>query len=133
MPAYKQSSASLPITALYPGSSVDVFSAEAVTTGERSQAVAFSNYPQGGATPQSIDIVFSGAPGAFTFNITFAAKDVAADYAMPDASYQLTDANLDPNNNSVHFDIPYSNARFGSIYVVLQPANAVTVTATWKR
>ena len=133
MPAYIQSSQALPILGLYPGGSWDVFSAEAVTTNERSQALALSNYPQGGATPLSLDIVFSAAPGAFTFNVTFAAKDVAADYAMPDVTYQITGVNLDPNNNAVHFDIPYTNARFVSLFVASAPANSVTVTATFKR
>ena len=139
MPAYKQSSANLPITALYPGASVDVFSAEAVTNAERSQAVALSNYPIGSGTQLSLDLVFSGAPGAFTFNITFAAKDVAADYAMPLATetplttWQVTQADLDPVNQAVHVDLPFVNARFVSLYVVAAPANSVTVTATLKR
>jgi hypothetical protein len=133
LPSYLQSTAQLPISCLYPGGSVDVFSAEAVTTNERSQALALSNYPQGGGTQLSLDIVFSGAPGAFTFNVTFAAKDVAADYAMPDITYQITAVNLDPNNNAVHFDVPYSNARFVSLFVASAPANPVTLTATFKR
>jgi hypothetical protein len=137
MPAYIASSAALPITNLNPGSSVAVFSAEAVTTGERSQALALTNYPQGGATPTSLDIVFSGTPGAFTFNVSFAANDAAANYACPDGTYQITAANLDTAvggpNAAVHFDVPFSNARFICIYVVLQPANSVTVTATFKR
>lgn len=139
-PAYVQSTSGLPITALYPGASVDVFSAEAVSTGERSQAVALSNYPQGGATPLSVDLVFNQAPGAFQINVTFAAKDVAADYACPDASFQITAANLDSAsgvggpNNTVHFECPFSNARFASLYVVSAPANGgTTLTATLKR
>ncbi len=134
MPAYVQSSAILPIQGLNPGSSVDVFSAEAVTTGERSQAVSLSNYWQGGNTPMSVDLVFNQAPGAFTINVTFAAKDVAADYALPDQTFQLTAVNLDPNNNAVHFDCPFSNARFCSLYVASAPANGgTTLTATLKR
>lgn len=128
-----QSSATLPITAIYPGGSVDVFSAELVTTGERSQALAISNYPQGGGTPISVDLLFSANPGTFTFNVTFSAKDVAADYSLPDTTFQITQANLDPNNKSVHFDAPFSNARFVSIYVAAAPSNAVNVTATIKR
>jgi hypothetical protein len=133
MPAFQAPSGQQQLQALWPGASVDVFSAESVATGELSQALALSNHPQGGGTPTSIDIVFSAAPGAFTFNVVFAAKAVAADFAMPDTTYQLTDANLDVNNNAVHFDIPFSNARFIAIYVESQPANAVTVTATIKR
>lgn len=133
MPAYAQSSAGNPITSLYPGASLDVFSAEAVTTGERSQAVVLSNFPFGHPTPFSIDIFFSGAPGNFTFNVTMASKEAAANYSMPDTTYQITQANLDPVNNSVHFEAPFSDARFVSIYVALQPANAVNVTLTIKR
>jgi hypothetical protein len=139
MPAYKQSTALLPITALYPGASVDVFSAETVTSGERSQALALSNYPLGSGNPISLDLVFSGAPGAFSFNITFAAKDVAADYAVPLATetplttWTVTQAMLDSVNNAVHVDLPYVNARFVSLYVTSAPANSVTVTATLKR
>jgi hypothetical protein len=133
MPAYFQSTAGNPISCLYPGGSADVFSAESVATGEQSQALALSNYPQGGATPLSVDIFFSAPPGAFTFNVVFAAKDIESHYSMPDTTYQLTDANLDENNNSVHFDAPFTNARFVAIYVELQPANPVNVTATIKR
>lgn len=138
MPAYQQSSAGLPITCLYPGTSVDVFSAEAVATNERSQAVALSNYPQGGATPLSVDLVFNQAPGAFQINVTFAAKDKAADYACPDQTFEITAANLDTAdggaNNTVHFECPFSNARFVSLFVVSAPANGgTTLTATLKR
>lgn len=134
MPAYIESSAILPITCLFPGSELDIFSAEAVANGERSLAVSLSNYPQGGNTPLSVDLVFNQAPGAFTFNVTFAAKDKAANYALPDSTFQITAANLDPTNNSVHFDAPYSNARFASLYVVSAPANGgTTLTATFKR
>ena len=140
MPAYLQSTAGVPITGLHPGGSVDVFSAEAITTGERSQAVALANYPQGGATPMSVDLNFNQAPGAFKINVTFAAKDVAADYACPDATFQITAANLDSAsgvggpNSSVHFECPFSNAKFASLYVVSAPANGgTTVTATLKR
>ena len=133
-PVYAQSSALNPIMALYPGGSLDVFSAEAVSNGERSQAVALSNYPQGGATPLSVDIVFNQAPGAFTINVTFAAKDVTADYAMPDTTFQITASNLDTVNNAVHFECPFSNARFVSLYVASAPANGgTTLTATLKR
>lgn len=138
-PAYVQSSAGVPITCLYPGDSVDVFSAESVTTGERSQALALSNNLSGALSPLSVDLIFSAAPGNFTFNVTFAAKDTAADYALPlstttpTTTWQITQADLDPNNQAVHVDLPYVNARFVSIYVALQPANAVNVTATIKR
>lgn len=139
MPAYVQSTANLPITALYPGSQVDVFSAEAVTTNELSQALALSNYPNPGTNALSVDIVFSGAPGAFEFDVVFAAKDVAANYALPLATvtptttWKITQADLDPVNNAVHVDLPYVNSRFVALRVATQPANSVTVTATIKR
>jgi hypothetical protein len=136
VPAYLQSSATLPLSCLYPGASVDVFSAESVVNGEYSQALALSNYPIGNGTQLSLDLEFSAAPGAFTFNIVFAAKDSlgSAGYSMPDTSYQITAANLDPTTGtSVHFDIPFTNARFVALYVSAKPANAVTTTATFKR
>lgn len=136
MPAYIQSSKSNPITGLYPGASVDVFSAEAVTNAERSQALSLSNWSRGGTTPVAIDIVFNQAPGNFTFWVTLSAKDVAADYAAPDTTYEITQANLDASgaNQSVHFEVPYSDARFISLYVSSAPANGgTTVTATIKQ
>src|ERR1700691_956063 len=95
MPPYQQSTRALPLQCLFPGTSVDVFSNEAIATGERSQALALSNYPQGGATPLSIDLVFNQAPGAFSINVTFAAKEGPGDYACPDETFQITAANLD--------------------------------------
>lgn len=137
MPPYVQSSQANPITALYPGSSVDVFSAEAVTNGERSQALALSNFPIGaGGTPVSIDILFNQAPGNFIIWVTLSAKDVAADYSAPDNTYEITQAQLDASgaNQAVHFEVPYSDARFISLYVQTAPANGgTTVTATIKR
>jgi hypothetical protein len=138
MPAYQQSTAQLPLQALWPGSSVDVFSAEAVASGERSQAVALSNFPQGGATPLSVDLAFNQPPGSFQINVTFAAKDVPGDYACPDQTFEITAANLDTAsggpNNAVHFECPYSNGRFVSLDVVEAPtAGGTTLTATLKR
>ena len=138
MPAYVQSSAQLPITGLLPGGSQDVFSAEAVTTGERSQAVSLTNYPEGGATPLSVDLVFNQDPTAFKINVTFAAKDKAANYACPDLTFQLTEANLDTAsggpNFTVHFECPFCNGRLVSLYVVSAPsAGGTTLTATLKR
>lgn len=140
MPAYQASSVNYALLTLQPGASVDVFSAEAVTNAERSQAVALANFPQGGATPLSVDLVFNQAPGAFQINVTFAANEAKANYACPDASFQITAANLDSAsgvggpNNAVHFECPFSNARFASLYVVSAPATGgTTLTATLKR
>jgi hypothetical protein len=136
MPAYVQSSATLSLATLFPGASVDVFSAEAVTNGEYSQALALSNYPLGSGNPISLDLEFSAAPGNFTFNVVFSAKDSlgSAGYSMPDTTYQVTQAQLDPvTGTSVHLDMPYTNARFVALYVSSKPANAVTTTATFKR
>ena len=136
MPAYVQSSATLSLATLFPGASVDVFSAEAVTNGEYSQALALSNYPLGSGNPLSLDLEFSAAPGNFTFNVVFSAKDSlgSAGYSMPDTTYQVTQAQLDPvTGTSVHLDMPYVNARFVALYVSTKPANAVTTTATFKR
>jgi hypothetical protein len=136
MPAFLKPTAALPLQCLYPGSFIDVFSAEAVANGEYSQAVSLSNFPQGGATPTSLDIAFSGAPGTFTFNVVFAAKpqNGSGAFSMPDTTYQLTAANLDPaTGKTVHFDIPFSNALTVAIYVSAAPSNSVNVTATFKR
>jgi hypothetical protein len=136
VPKYSQSSAANPITSLYPGAEVDVFSAEAVSNGERSQALALSNYPAGRPTNLSIDLVFNQAPGAFTIWITLAAKDVAADYAAPDATYEITAGNLDASgaNQACHVEVPYNDSRFVSLYVASAPANGgTTLTATIKQ
>jgi hypothetical protein len=142
MPAYQQSSATLPLDCLYPGSSKDVFSAEAVSTGELSQAVALSNHPPGGNTPLGVDIYFSGAPGNFEFDIKFSSNDAktgAAGYSLPAAAvtplvtFKITQADLDPVNNSVHVDLPYVNARSVAAYVEAAPSNSVNTTLTFKR
>jgi hypothetical protein len=136
MPAFITPTAQLPLSCLYPGASLDVFSAEAVTNGEYSQAVALSNYPVGSATPLSLNIQFSAAPGAFTFNVVFSdhPNQGTNDFSMPDTTYQVTAANLDPANGvSLHLQIPFSNSRAVALYVSSKPANAVTLTATFKR
>jgi hypothetical protein len=141
-PAYVQSSATLSLQCLYPGSSVDVFSAEAVTTAEYSEAVALSNHPPGGNTPLGVDILFSAAPGNFEFDIKFASNDAkngTAGYSLPvstatpTSTWKITQADLDPVNQSVHIDLPYVNARSVLAYVASAPANPCNVTLTFKR
>lgn len=142
MPKYQQSSATLSLETLYPGAVKAVFNAEAVTTGELSQALALSNHPPGGLTPLGVDLFFSGAPGAFEFDVKFCPNDAAlgaAGYSMPAAAvtptttWKITQADLDPVNNSVHVDLPYVNANSVAIYVATQPANSVNTTAYLKR
>lgn len=139
MPAYVQSSASLPILAIYPGGLQKVFDAEAITTKESSLAVAISNYPPGNNTPIGIDIFFNQSPTAFTINVQFAAIDQDDHYACPDNTFQITEANLDTVplgfNKTVHFDCPFANARFVRLFVVKAPTAGGTtlVTATIKR
>jgi hypothetical protein len=141
-PAYQQSSATLSLQCLYPGSSVDVLSAEAVTTGELSQAVALSNHPPGGNTPLGVDIYFSAPPGNFEFDIKFNPHDYktgAAGYSLPAAAadplvtFKITQALLDPVNNSVHVDLPYVNAGAVAAYIESAPSNPCNVTLTFKR
>lgn len=142
MTAYQQSSKTLSLNALYPGTAFPVFNNEAVTTGELSQALALSNWPVGGQTPLGIDLFFSAAPGTFEFDVKFSSTDSvngAAGYAMPAAAetptstWKITQADLDPVNQCVHVDLPYVNAGSVALYVAAAPSNAVNITATIKR
>lgn len=137
-PAYAQSSASLPITGIRRGDvPVAVWNAEALTTGEFSQAL---NLAGGGNTDTAggefvrVSIVFSGAPGAFTIEIQTSDTDTPNSYtnepfggATPG---QITTVGA---NNSVSVSLEPIVARFIRLYCVTQPANAVTATATIMR
>lgn len=139
MPPYAASSATLPISSLYPGSQIRVWNAASLTNADASQALALVNWPAANNAPISVHLRFSGAPGNFTINIEFAADDIDADYAMPLATetplttWQITQAMLDPVNQTAHVDLPYVNARFVRLRAPVAPANPVTIIATIKR
>ena len=133
MPVYNEA---LLMQALYPGQTIALFNAEAVTTGEKSLPVHLPADPRRPNNPVGLTLQFSAAPGAFTINCQF--SEVAADAAyalpLPLSTYQITAANLDAASGvSVHVDLP-TNAAFFRLYVAAQPANgAVLLTATAKR
>jgi hypothetical protein len=141
LPIYVQGTATLPQPALYPGDVGYAFgtrgtyagqadTGESVTSGEKSQAFSLTKgpYPAAGG-PQQIsgELVFSGAPGAFNFQLQTADTD-------EDAAYQ-TEPNIgtvtvvgQSSTTSVRIEAQIT-ARFARWYVGTQPANSVTVIA----
>ena len=85
----------------------------------------------GNPTNISVDLFFSGDPGAIEIDVQFANADVDAEYATPDSSYEIIAVSATPNF-SAHFDGPYPNAKFMRLKSVTI-TNSVKVTAVVKR
>lgn len=78
MPLY---SATAPVTALYNGDSIVLASAESPTSGQASICFTLPPNPaQSGPVAFSVEGIFSGAPGTFSFQMQEANTDAAADF-----------------------------------------------------
>jgi|SRR5580692_1686075 hypothetical protein len=138
MPAYQQSSASLPLQLLMPGDVGYAFgirqvfanqtdAGEAVTTNEASQAFALmtGGMPYAGSPQQiSMELVFNQAPGAFNFQLQTADTDNPAAY-QTEPNIGTVTATGSSSATSVRVEAQIK-ARFARIFVSLQPANGGT-------
>ncbi len=128
MPAYGIPSYMI---SLSPGDSLDVIVTTDAIQGAgviaTSRAVALKQSPGGNTTPFSVNIRFSGAPGAFTWDVECADIDVDGAYSKQGS---ITTVN---GVNANYADFPNVNARFVRIRNTTPPANAVTGIVTVKR
>jgi hypothetical protein len=112
--------------AAYPGDVVTVANAESVTTGTFSQQVALQSGPlQNPAEAIALEISFSGAPGAFSFQLQEATTDIAAAYQ------NIGTAITAVGGSGQYARQVYTSVKgpFVRLSYATQPANSVTVTA----
>ena len=127
MPAYgKFTTLGLPATCIYPGDTVAVWNAETVTTASASMQLCLSEPVDGGDKSCSIEITFSGAPGAFAIDTQTADTDTNSAYTTLGIAAQFTAVN---SGNYASFQLPELKCKFIRLVMTTQPGNAVTVTA----
>jgi len=130
-PAYVASNTNLLMTCLNPGDQVALWSAENPLTGAKSMAVALSPQRFGdGNKGFSIQLVFSGAPGSFTYDIEASNTDVDADYSKIGSSITTVTS---PSTLAAISDNIATTAKYIRLIATLQNANSVNVTATISR
>jgi hypothetical protein len=118
----------------YPGDSTVVVNNEltgvgAMVTGAKSERVALYNSQDGNPQYISVEIVFSGAPGAFTIQVQTADTDVDGDYVSEGfggANPGVINAVNAGNAARVELLV---KAKFARLLTVSQPANSVNCTA----
>jgi hypothetical protein len=118
MPAYNTATAPV----LTPSRPVKVWDAEAVTTGGKSQQISMHRFDQPGCL--SVEVKFSGAPGAFTLDLQTADTDAEAYYVTKTS---LTAVN---STNVGRLEVPTVVAKFARL-VMTGIANTVNTTATF--
>lgn len=125
MPAY---SSTVPPFALYPGDSETVWSAESPATNAASEQVALSfDTVNGYLQVVSVQINFSGTPGAFKIDVQTADTDVDAAYqVLPANTGQVSAVGGSGDYCSIAVQV---KAKFVRLFMTLQPANSVTTTA----
>ncbi len=120
----------LPAIALDSGAVVTVWSAETPTPGNgtisASQQVALQIKNAKAGAPFSVDLKFSGAPGASEVDVQVASTDA-------DGNYQtISNGNIttfDSVNNTAHLDATLVTAKFVRL-LMRSRTNSVTITAT---
>ena len=123
MPAYTL----LAPPCIYPGDTQTVWNAETVTTASASLQCALAQSISGEAQACSIEIKFSGAPGAFAIDTQTADTDTNSAYTILGIAPQFTTVNT---GNYASLQIPELKANFIRLVMTTQPANGgVTVTA----
>jgi len=130
-PAYVQSNTALLMQCLNPGDQVKLWDGENPLTGAKSMAVALSPPRFGENTKYvSIQLVFSAAPGAFTYDIEASNTDVDADYVKIGTSITAVTS---PSTVSAVADNIQTTMKYIRLIATLQNANSVTVVATISR
>jgi len=116
---------------LNPGESFLLFNAETPTPSQQSTAIAFG--PSVGQNPPtySVELIFSGAPGAFNFQIQEANTEAAANYITPsNTAYTISSAS--GSGTVYRSDIIQSAAPF-VCGLLSSRTNSVSVTAKLTR
>ena len=127
MPAYSNTQVA---TQLNPGDVELAFSAEQPVTGELSQQFAIGPSAASDVPGVSVVLTFSGAPGAFEYDIYEADSDVPTQYLQVPAGGAITTVNA---NNVARVDLQPFLGAFVAIYCKAQTANAVNVAASIRR
>lgn len=129
MPAY---SALAPITALYPGDSKVVWSAESPATGSTSDRVAIGGAALEGHGHESMlafELSFSAAPGTFQVDIQVADRDVNGAFTTETATTITT-----VNASFVYrIEMWPLVGKFVRAIMTDDPSNAVTTTGRFTR
>lgn len=125
MPGYQTSGS---ITALYPGDSKVVFSAETPTSGTASLQVALSQAPGGTPTKLSMEIAFAAAPGAFEYDLETSDTDSDADYVPESTTVTTVNAGF-----VGRAEFPNIIALFARVRAKTQNANGVASTVKLTR
>jgi hypothetical protein len=118
----------------YPGDSTVVVNNEltgagAMVTGAKSERVALFNSQHGNPQYFSVEVAFSGAPGAFSIQVQTSDTDVDGDYVSEGfggANPGLINAVNAGNAARVEL---LAKAKFARLLIQTQPANAVNCTA----
>jgi hypothetical protein len=122
MPNYN-TLASIPIPAVYPGDQVLLFNAEQPAAPQASQQVCLANAYDNTATQgASIELFFSGAPGAFSIQPQVADTDIDAAYIAEGAA--ITAVNT---GNFARVELTAIKAKFLRV-LLSSRTNAVNLT-----
>ena len=123
MPAYNTLN---PPTALYPGDSGLAFTAEQPPSGTLSQQFAIAPGQSGEEPIIGVEVQFSGAPGAFEFDVYESDVDAQAGYLPCPTAVSIT--TVDATKFKARADIATFVGSFIAIYCKTQNANAVNAT-----
>jgi hypothetical protein len=127
MPNYN-TVASIPIPAIYPGDQILLFNAEQPTPPQASQQVALGNaYDNASTQAVSIEIQFSGAPGAFSIQPQVADTDTDTAYVSEGAA--VTTVN---SSNYARVELTSIKAKFLRV-LLSSRTNAVNLTVKVSR
>lgn len=118
MPLYKTNG---PAIGAYSGDSVNVASAESITSATSSQQIALS----GPSANVALQVRFSAAPGAFSFILQNAATDVDGAYSNVGTAITSVDGTFFGSETYGNLSGPFIR-----VHYTTQPGNAVTATVT---
>jgi len=137
MPAYNSTN---PPYAIYPGDSAIVQNAADGTAGTapfvagfRTQQIAIGRRDGESLSPYTVQIVFSGAPGAVEADVCESDIDTAGSYIEAVSGNMTTVDNSQAVNPVARFTANSSSARFVTVIWKTAPANAVSATITIHR
>jgi hypothetical protein len=122
MPLY---SATATMTALYPGDSFTLSTAETVTSGQFSAAFNIASSPLQNA-PYSISIegIFSADPGTFSFQVQESNTNASANFVNIGTAISTVNAGF-----TFHADFTGQAGRFYRLSYTTQTSNSVTFSA----
>jgi hypothetical protein len=127
MPNYNTNTSVFPINAVYPGDQILLFNAEQPATPQASVQVALANAYENAATQSvSVEILFSGTPGAFSLQPQVADTDADAFYVAEGSAITAV------TNNFARVEFPNIKTRFFRV-LLSSRTNAVNLTVKLTR